>query len=305
MASPEKTFSELITAINEQKSISPSSIVHQFTEWWDMFDKFIKDHGITLNIDAKDPILSAFDYNFGNKVSKLGKLKLSKIKSIQNELRNKISEKYDTNVESLNIPKQYLSHLIEQYIFKTVANTYPMQYLSSLQTKSQSYAWNFYLARVVFSVLDWKENYRIVYDENKYYQSIFDEIGNKSVLSRDILNIIHKLLCSIYCGIVSTCQGYIVIPKYHPWAKIYRNDSSAIPLRVHGGLTWLRGEVPKQIQNKTNLCLNDGICIGWDYYHSNPDTKPGYDYGIKLTFDLVKNEVLSAIQFAKKHSDDN
>eukprot|EP01083_Nonionella_stella_P032658 89376_1 len=291
---PDEMYRNMLVALKEEK-LSPSIIVHQFNDWRDIFDTFIDDNQIKLHVDPTDldPVFKSYRFKMQKNVL-ISQLRKLKYKLCEQLVKTDYQPMFDS------IPKQYLSSLIEQYALKALYDADRMG-ISYDSVRNVISSQNNNTLYHIFSFLEWNESYRVVYDESKHYQSIFDQIS-ESVLNDEFLNIIKTYVGELYVGFVRQCQCYIVIPKYHPWSSYLQSRQwDQIPVDVHGGVTWLRNGVRENMQNqyKTTLCLDEGVCIGWDYYHSGGlFVRPGYDYGKRLTFDVAQNDVLKAIRDA-------
>eukprot|EP01083_Nonionella_stella_P043444 117185_1 len=285
--------------------MSPYHVIHEFNHWNDIFKLCVMANNIQIQINESDLFLRRHTMNS------------YALQFMKNAVMNQIK---DCDAVSA-IPKTYLNLIIEQHIFqtlcamfsgyrgndvgitlrKTLIDKQKAIYKAALVSVSNQF--NSYLLSL-FSVLNWKEKYRIVYQDTTYYQLILHGIRHICALNMDILEILNEYLCGLYVGFITKCGGYIIIPKYHRWNLKYQDTKcyGDIPLDV----TFFEQNVSifcffEQMQNEIEMCLHDAICIGWDYYHSSNHlyAKPGYDYGVQLTLHSIRKEVLNAIQSAK------
>jgi len=108
-------------------------------------------------------------------------------------------------------------------------------------------------------------------------------------------------------GVVGRRQGYVGVPRGHPWDGVITVDSEeckSLPFPdVHGGVTWsnnIPSSIPASHSNK------DLYWIGWDYCHycgsssSSSDMMLGISYGVTPTYNMLRDEVLRVCNAANR-----
>ena len=105
-------------------------------------------------------------------------------------------------------------------------------------------------------------------------------------------------------GVVGRRQGYVGVPRGHSWDGVITVDSgecNSLPFPdVHGGVTWSSNEAPSNIP--ASHSTQDLYWIGWDYCHycGSNDMMMGISYGVRPTFEILRDEVLRVCNAANR-----